>query len=146
MHLIQTVRDDAAQNKEVERDAPELDLSRLQRPPKWHISRLIVNDTLVYNTTTEEGEEIRQNSAAFDTDGAKVGIDNRCSACISHDIKDFEGPVTKVNRSVRGFGGERKFNVSQGTIVWKWCDNEGKVHKFKIPNSYYIPEGKVKAT
>jgi hypothetical protein len=32
----------------------------------------------------------------------------------------------------------------KGTIVWKWCDNEGKVHRFRIPNSYYVPDGKVR--
>ena len=25
--------------------------------------------------------------------------------------------------------------------MWKWCDNDGKVHKFRIPNSYYVPQG-----
>ena len=29
-----------------------------------------------------------------------------------------------------------------GTIKWKWCDDEGKVHKHIIPNSYYVPNGK----
>ena len=33
------------------------------------------------------------NKMVFDTDSAKVGIDNRCSACMSHAIEDFEGPL-----------------------------------------------------
>jgi hypothetical protein len=30
------------------------------------------------------------------------------------------------------------------TIVWRWSDNEGRIHKFRIPNSYYVPQGKVR--
>jgi hypothetical protein len=29
-----------------------------------------------------------------------------------------------------------------GTIQWKWLDSNGLEHEFKIPGSYYIPEGK----
>ena len=35
-------------------------------------------------------------------------------------------------------------NVYVGTLVWKWYDNEGQVHKFRIPNSYYVPQGNVR--
>ena len=94
--------------------------------------------------TNSKGERVHDNIARFDTDSAKIGIDNRCSACISHCIDDFEGPVRRVNRAIKGFGGERVMEVFQGTIVWKWCDNNGMVHRFKIPNSYYVPEGKVR--
>ena len=30
----------------------------------------------------------------LDTDSFEIGIDNRCSACISHEIDDFIGPMT----------------------------------------------------
>ena len=93
-------------------------------------------------TTNSEGEPTHTNVATFDTDTASIGIDNRCSACISHNIQDFDGPVRKVNRQIKGFGGERVMEVYQGTIVWKWLDNEGIRHKFRIPSSYYVPKGK----
>jgi hypothetical protein len=116
-----------------------------RRPPPWHPARvLMVNDAVAMESTNSEGEPMRENVSMFDTDAAKIGIDNRCSACISYDINDFDGPVRKVNRAIRGFGGERTFNVYQGTIVWKWCDNEGVIHRFRIPNSYYVPDGKVR--
>ena len=35
-------------------------------------------------------------------------------------------------------------NVYQGMIILKWCNNEGIVHRFRIPNSYYVPAGKCK--
>ena len=110
--------------------------SRYAPPP---LSLFIQN--AVAMDTNAEGEPIHVNVAKFDTDSMKIGIDNRCSACISYDINDFEGPVIKVNRSIKGFGGERVMNVYRGTIIWRWCDNEGVVHKFKIPNSYYVPDG-----
>ena len=30
-----------------------------------------------------------QQLATFDTDSKQIGVDNRCSACISHDVNDF---------------------------------------------------------
>ena len=30
-----------------------------------------------------------------------------------------------------------------GKIVWKWHDDKGRTHKFKIPKSFYSPEGGV---
>ena len=31
-----------------------------------------------------------------------------------------------------------------GTIKWQWLDDLGRAHEFKIPNSYYVPEGGVR--
>jgi hypothetical protein len=86
----------------------------------------------------------RRNEVVFDTDADVIGVDNRASGCISHSINDFEGPLRESAKAIKGFGGTRTTNVKIGTIVWRWQDNEGKVHKFTIPNSYYVPEGKVR--
>jgi hypothetical protein len=67
-----------------------------------------------------------ENSMAFDTDSGPTGIDNRCAACVSHRIEDFEGQLVDSNRSIKGFGGTRTKNVKMGTIQWKWLDDEGK--------------------
>ena len=32
----------------------------------------------------------------------------------------------------------------KGTISWKWSDDWGRIHEFKIPNSYYVPDGGVR--
>jgi hypothetical protein len=79
----------------------------------------------------------------FDTDSGLVGIDNRASACMSNQIKDFVGPVCPMNRIVKGFAGSRTTNVQTGTIEWRIEDDNGKVTKHRIPNSYYVPEGGV---
>ena len=86
-----------------------------------------------------------EREAVFDTDSANVGIDNRCSACISHDQNDFvPGTLRPSNRVVKGFGGTRITNVQVGTLEWSWENDRGQITTFKIPNSYYVPEGKVR--
>ena len=84
------------------------------------------------------------NNIRFDTDSAPIGIDNRCTACISHVAQDFIGPLKDTGRTIKGFAGSQTKNVKVGTLVWKWADNDGKVTRFTIPNSYYVPEGKVR--
>ena len=81
------------------------------------------------------------NVVNFDTDSHAIGLDNRCSACISNRIEDFDGPVTKTNKTIKAFAGGRVSNVYTGTIVWKWMSDEGKRFKFHIPHSYYVPDG-----
>ena len=80
----------------------------------------------------------------FDTDSDIVGVDNRCSGCISHVKEDFIGELKPCNRAIKGFGGTRTMNVSTGTLRWSWEDDHGQVHTFDIPNSYYVPDGHVR--
>jgi len=113
--------------------------------PKWRrrLATTHAMETLVINSSTNSrGEETHVNTARFDTDSGRIGVDNRASACISDYIGDFIGPMTKVHRAIKGFGGERVMDVYKGTICWKWNDNDGNLHRFVIPNSYYVPKGK----
>jgi hypothetical protein len=73
---------------------------------------------------------INENRTVFDTDSGKIGVDNRCSGCISHQVDDFIGPIHDSQRSIKGFGGTRTTRVKIGTLRWKWADDEGKVHQF----------------
>ena len=41
------------------------------------------------------------NHVYFDTDSYKIGIDNRCSACILHKIGDFVGNLMDSNKSIK---------------------------------------------
>jgi len=77
----------------------------------------------------------------FDTDSGPVGIDNRCSACISNCIEDFIDTPRQSSRVIKGFGGTTTTQVQLGTIQWKWEDDNGMVHDHTIPNSYFVPEG-----
>jgi len=80
----------------------------------------------------------------FDSDSTLVGIDNRCSACITHVRSDIPGEVIPCTRVIKGFGGTRTTNIWQGTIHWSWDDDQGQTHKMVIPNGYYVPEGNVR--
>ena len=76
----------------------------------------------------------------FDTNAKPIGVDNRCSACILPYIEDFIGPLEDTNKTIKGFAGVRTKNPKTGTLWWQWSDDSGKMHTFKIPNSYYVPE------
>ena len=84
--------------------------------------------------------QARANVVNFDTDSHAIGLDNRCTACISNRIEDFDGPVTKTNKTIKAFAAGRVSNVYTGTIVWTWMSDEGKRFKFHIPHSYYVPD------
>lgn len=77
-------------------------------------------------------------SVHFDTDSGEVGIDNRCSGCISSFIDDFEGPLEESGRIIKGFGETKTRNIMMCTLVWSWLDDGEMEHKFRIPKSFYV--------
>ena len=79
--------------------------------------RLVVNETRISRSGSSNAPRLSAYTTRFDVDANAIGIDNRCSACISHDINDFVGNVTKTNRRIKCFGGETMSNVYSGTIV-----------------------------
>ena len=80
----------------------------------------------------------------WDTDSGLIDIDNRCSACMSHMSDDVVGELQDYKRTIQGIGGQNHCNVHIGTLKWHWEDDQGKIHKFIIPHSYYAPEGGVR--
>jgi hypothetical protein len=90
----------------------------------------------------EAYENKTERKVIFDTDSKPVGIDNHASAYISGDIDDFEGKLEETNRVIKGFSGTSTRNVYRGTAVLKIEDDDGKVHKDHLPNSYYVPNTK----
>ena len=98
---------------------------------------------VIKKPTNTSGYHINYNSTKCDTDSAKISIDNRCSACISHKIGDFIGPLKDINRSIKLFVGERLYNVIMVKIKQKLCDNKGKECTLFIPNYYYVIDRKI---
>jgi hypothetical protein len=99
-------------------------------------------------TTVEAHEAIMANEAAikhqaqgvtFDTGSKSLGIDNRAPAFISGYITDFEAPLPECHKVVMGFGGVRVGGVQRGIAVIRLEDDQGVIHKFDLPNSYYVP-------
>ena len=106
---------------------------------KKRIGKYIVMSVLAMATGDRMTiNQMGQRVSRFDTDSESIGIDNRCSACISHRIEDFIDNPQESNRAIKGFGGTRIENVMKGTLKWRWYDDEGKDHSFIIPNSYYV--------
>ena len=99
---------------------------------------------LVYSATAMNAElTVRSNITRFDTDSDPIGVDNRCSACISHIPEDFVGDLINSNRTIKGFVDSKTSGIKIGTLLWSWQDGAGMEHSFKIPNYYYVPQGKV---
>ena len=80
----------------------------------------------------------------FDMDSQMIGVDNRCSACITHVREDMPGELVPCHRSIKGFGGARVWEVWHGTIKWCIEHDAGVRHTLIIPNSYYVPQAKVR--
>ena len=103
--------------------------------------------TLVYTAiiamTTRQNYNVSE-AIPFDMDSQMIGIDNRCSACITHVRTDMPGELTPCHRSIKGFGGAKIWEVWRGTIKWCIEDDTGVKHTHIIPNSYYVPQAKVR--
>jgi hypothetical protein len=84
----------------------------------------------------------QKEALTFDTDSAPVGIDNRCSVCMSHVKSDFIGELQEARLAVTGFHGTKHCKVYKGTIHWRLEDDHGSIHDICIPGSYYVPDGK----
>jgi len=96
---------------------------------------------IIVNESRTKRTKPTSRTVLFDSDTKAIGIDNRCSACILHDINDFVGPVHKSDKVISAFGGRQQMKVYKCTIAWSWTDDDGVQSKFRIPNSYYVPEG-----
>lgn len=102
------------------------------------------NSVAISATAMRAETKIRSNVVTFDSDSAPIGVDNRCSACISHIPEDFVGDLVDSERTIKGFGGTRTTGVKVGTLRWSWLDDQGIEHTFHIPKSYFVPQGKVR--
>lgn len=80
-----------------------------------------------------------ERTGILDTDSRAIGIDNRCSAYLSGYTDDFIGELTPTDKIIKGFGGTQTTNVSRGTALIRLEDDTGRIHTFKLPNSYYVP-------
>ena len=58
--------------------------------------------------------------------------------------KDQVSNYIIFKKKIHGYGGISADELKMGTIIWDWEDDEGKKHSFKIPNSYYTPNGRIR--
>ena len=102
------------------------------------LSHLVTHSTLVMTASDREGANVDR---WWDSDSEMVGVDDRCSACISDHEEDFiPGSLVPVNRTIKGFAGSRTSEgIMMGILRWKIQDNQGVEHTWEIPGSYYVP-------
>ena len=72
----------------------------------------------------------------LDTDSFDILIDNCCSHTLTNDINAYIEPPVKSSVRVRGYNG-RTNSTKVGTVKWKIKDDNGKIHNFILPNTYY---------
>ena len=117
---------------------------------QWWRSTREMRTTLAFPAVAMSADDkqghrrMEQSIVNFDTDSEAIGIDNRCSTCISHKIDDFIDIPIESKRTIKGFGGARVSNIMKGTIRWDWSDDRGRKHRFVIPNLYYVHSGGVR--
>ena len=64
-------------------------------------------------------------------------MDNGASASITSNLTDFTTPPQPINTKVEGIGGHAPA-MYKGTVQWKVQDDQGQLHEFTLPNSYFV--------
>ena len=98
--------------------------------------------TAIIAMSTQQNYNVSK-AIPFDTDSQMIGVNNRCSACITHVREDMPGELVPCHQSIKGFGGAKVWEVWCGMIKWCIEDDTGVRHTLIIPNSYYVPQVKV---
>lgn len=80
----------------------------------------------------------------FDSDSSTIGVDNRCSVCISGFLEDFIQPPVPSTKVIRGFNHVHTTGIMEGELRYSWQDDDGMVHVFTMPNSIYVPNSNVR--
>ena len=79
-------------------------------------------------------------SVRFDSDSFLIGVDNHASVTMAKHPDHFEGLVLSPNANsiVGGIDGGLAI-AGHGTFCFSIEDDNGQVHRIKIPNSKYVP-------
>ena len=57
-----------------------------------------------------------ERKAKFDSDSIAIGVDNRCSVCISGYLEDFIGKPVPSSKVIRGFNHVHTTGILEGTL------------------------------
>lgn len=79
---------------------------------------------------------------SFDSDSFTIYVDNCASRCMTNDSSHFISPLKPTDRSkrVKVKGISNFLNVEgEGTIRWRWEDDQGRVHQHIIRGALYVP-------
>jgi len=104
-------------------------------------SKIARNKCIAIRTTTiiearSAMERERRVRMEFDTDSFDILIDNCCSHSLTNNINDYIDLPVKSSFRVRGYNGSTN-STMVGAVKWQIIDDNGKVHNFILPNTYY---------
>ena len=106
--------------------------------------RLQVFEVCAGNQSPDSSQAQQSNpSMRFDSDSFLIGIDNHASRSISNNIRHFVTPLSKppkTRQRIRGIGNQMLSVTGEGTVLWKWEDDDGDVHQHYIDGVLYVPE------
>ena len=80
----------------------------------------------------------------FDSDSYDIMVDNCCSQSITNNLEDYIDPPTTCTIKIRGYNSLSTKNTKVGTVRWQWADDNGRIHEFHLPNTYYAPEAETR--
>ena len=83
--------------------------------------------------------QTRPSHVSFSTQQFGVGMDSRATSCMSNDTADFVAPLVPVTVMLHTHDEIKEVQLLKGTMRWHWTDNEGREHRFDIPNSHCDP-------
>jgi hypothetical protein len=123
---------------------PSLRVTDLTWRPYGYYRRIRINKARkkclrsrgLYIIEAKSSVQKRRKQLEFDTDSYDILIDNCCSHSLANCKEDIiESPV-KSRVKVRGYNGHTE-STMVGTVKWKIQDDNGKIHNFILPDTYY---------
>ena len=114
-------------------------LHKLKRmkPPKAR-NRKYRERPITMSSLTSQDDQAK--IVTWDSDSFVIGIDQHTSSPISNDKRHFVQLENTTAKVVGADGVPRGIAAGKGTLQWLVEDDEGVVHRWKIPNAYYIPD------
>ena len=106
------------------------------------IHHTLVSEGAVDATDDSGHTDGKPRRLSFDSDSFTIYVDNCASRCMTNDSSHFISPLKPTDRSkrVKVKGISNFLNVEgEGTIRWRWEDDQGRVHQHIIRGALYVP-------
>jgi hypothetical protein len=85
------------------------------------------------------------NVVQYDTNSALIGINTLSSYTCTNSMQDFLPGTYSPDwtESITGLGGKKQDTTGIGTVHWLIRDDDGALHKFILPNVWFIPSNPI---
>jgi hypothetical protein len=99
--------------------------------------KILIAQPVTHQTTNSN--HYKAYGSEYDTDFFPILLDNHASKCLTNNLQDFLGTPTPTRARIKGIGGARVQATYKGTVRWSFADDDGRVHDFLLPDTYYSP-------